>query len=59
MKAKLFALAVAVTVIAPPVMAETLKIGFINTFSGGRAIFGKHQKDALELALDHKGRKIG
>jgi branched-chain amino acid transport system substrate-binding protein len=59
MKIKFIAITVAVTMIAPPVMAETLKIGFINTFSGGAAIYGKHQKDALELALDHKGRKIG
>ena len=38
---------------------KEIRIGFINTFSGGRAIYGKHQKDAVELALDHLGRKIG
>ena len=38
---------------------EEIRIGYINTFSGGAAIYGKHQKDGLELALDHLGRKIG
>lgn len=39
--------------------AETLKIGHINTFSGGAAIFGKHQRHAVELAMKHLGGKIG
>ena len=59
MKGKLIAIAAAASIASTPVTAETLKIGFINTFSGGAAIYGKHMKDALELALDHKGRKIG
>jgi len=36
-----------------------VKIGFVNTFSGGAAIFGKHQMDGFQLALDHQGRKLG
>lgn len=44
---------------APAAQADTVKIGFINTFSGGLAVFGKHQRDAVELALDHLGRKLG
>ena len=59
MKIKFIAMTAALAMTATPVMAKTIKIGFINTFSGGAAIYGKHQKDALELALDHKGRKIG
>ncbi len=60
MKKQLFAAVAAVgLMLAPSVQAESVKIGFINTFSGGLAIFGKHQKDALELALDHLGRKLG
>ena len=39
--------------------AETVKIGFLNTFSGRAAVFGKHQKDGFELALDHLERKLG
>ena len=38
--------------------ADTVKIGFLNTFSGKAAIFGKHQKDGFELALDHLDRKM-
>ena len=53
------ALAAAAIIAAPAAQADTVKIGFINTFSGGLAIFGKHQKDAVELALDHLGRKLG
>ena len=56
---RLIVAAAAVTLIVGPAAAETLKIGYINTFSGSRAIFGKHQKDGFELALDHLGRKIG
>ena len=39
--------------------ADTVKIGFLNTFSGRAAVFGKHQKDGFELALDHLNRKVG
>lgn len=39
--------------------AETLKIGYINTFSGGAAILGKHQRDGFDLAIDHLGGKVG
>ncbi|MGE3935678.1 MAG: ABC transporter substrate-binding protein, partial [Rhodospirillaceae bacterium] len=53
-------LALAGALAAQPAAAqETLKIGFINTFSGDRAIFGKQQKDAVELALSHLGGKVG
>ncbi len=60
MQAKLLGLAVLVIVASSPAIAQDqVKIGFINTFSGSRAVFGKHQKDGFELALDHLGRKIG
>ncbi len=61
MRLKLIGTAAVIALVGAPGLAagETLRIGFINTFSGGAAVYGKHQKDALELALDHKGRKIG
>ena len=60
MKTKLLVAAAAVALFAAPAaQADTVKIGFINTFSGNLAIFGKHQKDAVELALDQLGRKLG
>ena len=58
-KRLIVAAALAAFVAAPVAHADSVKIGFINTFSGGLAIFGKHQKDAVELALDHLGRKLG
>ncbi|MBM3487095.1 MAG: ABC transporter substrate-binding protein [Alphaproteobacteria bacterium] len=57
--ASALALFAAVLAGTPAAAQETLKIGFINTFSGDRAIFGKQQKDALELALQHLGGKVG
>lgn len=53
--------AAATTVVGTPAVyaADTVKIGFMNTFSGRAAVFGKHAKDAFELGLDHLGRKMG
>jgi branched-chain amino acid transport system substrate-binding protein len=38
---------------------RTIKIGFVNTFSGPNALIGNEMRNAFELALDHLGRKIG
>ena len=38
---------------------ESVKIGFVGTFSGPAAAIGNDMRDAFELALDHLGRKIG
>lgn len=61
MRFRIALIAPALALAATPglVQAKEIKIGFINTFSGGAAIYGKHQKDAVELALDHLGRKMG
>ena len=52
----------AVTLVAAGVLtgaqsaqAETLRIGFINTLSGGGAILGIHQINGWKLALEHEG----
>jgi len=44
-----------------PILAQgkTLKIGFVSTFSGPDAVLGNDMRNAVELALDHLGRKIG
>jgi branched-chain amino acid transport system substrate-binding protein len=46
---------------ATPALSQqkSLKIGFITTLSGPQGIIGKHQRDSVELALDHLGRKVG
>jgi branched-chain amino acid transport system substrate-binding protein len=38
---------------------QSVKIGFISTFSGPAAAIGNDMRNAFELALDHHGRKIG
>src|SRR5215470_16458806 len=43
----------------PAVAADTIKIGFISTFSGPTAAIGNDMRNSFELALDHMGRKMG
>jgi branched-chain amino acid transport system substrate-binding protein len=38
---------------------ETIKIGFVSTFSGPTAVIGNDMRNAFELGLDHMGRKLG
>jgi branched-chain amino acid transport system substrate-binding protein len=55
------AAAVAVSFTAAPALAQQqkLKIGFISTFSGPQGVMGEFMKEAVEVALDHVGRKVG
>src|SRR5262245_58016251 len=52
---------VALIAIATPAapQQQTVKIGFISTFSGPVAAIGADMRYAFELALDHHGRKLG
>ena len=61
MRFRIALIAPALALAATPGLAQEkeIRIGYINTFSGGAAVYGKHQKDGLELALDHLGRKMG
>ena len=43
----------------PAVAADSIKIGFVSTFSGPTAVIGNDMRNSFELALDHMGRKIG
>src|SRR5499425_2513547 len=43
----------------PAVAADTIKIGFVSTFSGPTAAIGNDMRNSFELALDHLGRKMG
>jgi branched-chain amino acid transport system substrate-binding protein len=53
--------AAALALVAGPAMAQqkTVKIGFVSTFSGPTAAIGNDMRNALELGLDHHGRKLG
>lgn len=50
--------AMAVALVAPAVAADSIKIGFVDTFSGPTAAIGIDARNAFELALDHLGRKM-
>ena len=57
---KRFLLALAVGILATgPAMADTVKIGFMTTLSGSAGVIGKHMQNGVELALEHKGGKLG
>jgi branched-chain amino acid transport system substrate-binding protein len=43
---------------SPARAGDTIKIGFINTFSGPSAAIGNDARNGFELALDHIGRKM-
>jgi branched-chain amino acid transport system substrate-binding protein len=60
MKRLLLAAAAALTLGAAPALAQgkSIKIGFVSTFSGPTAVIGNDMRNALELALDHMGRKM-
>jgi branched-chain amino acid transport system substrate-binding protein len=56
----LLALGAALLVAASaPAYAQDIKIGFVSTFSGPAAAIGNDMRDAVELALDRLGRKMG
>ena len=59
MKRTFFATAMAIAITVSPVHAETVKIGYITTLSGKAGIIGKQMQNAVELALEHKGGKLG
>ena len=40
-------------------LADTVKIGFVTTLTGGAGAIGNDTRDAAELALDHLDRKMG
>src|SRR6516162_2573268 len=44
---------------APAMAQQTIKIGFISTFTGPPAAIGNDMKNSFELGLDHHGRKLG
>ena len=57
---KVFTIAVAATGFTmASAHAETVKIGYMTTLSGKAGIIGKQMQNAVELALEHKGGKLG
>ncbi len=59
MTTRILVMLVAIAWLATPSLAQQkVKIGFITTLSGPQAAIGQDMRDAVELALDHLGRKI-
>jgi branched-chain amino acid transport system substrate-binding protein len=60
MKTAFWLAGAAVLALAQPALAaDTVKIGFVSTFSGPTAVIGNDMRNSFELALDHIGRKMG
>ncbi|MBS27794.1 MAG: ABC transporter substrate-binding protein [Alphaproteobacteria bacterium] len=55
---KLMGLAAIVTLMASPAAAD-IKIGFVTTLTTPVAVIGKDMRDAVELAMEHIGGKMG
>jgi branched-chain amino acid transport system substrate-binding protein len=51
-------LAGVMALVQPAGAANSIKIGFVNTFSGPSAAIGNDARNGFELALDHVGRKM-
>jgi branched-chain amino acid transport system substrate-binding protein len=59
MKTKVLALAVSLFVIPGLAVADTVKVGFMTTLSGGAGVIGAQMKNAVELAMEHLDGKLG
>jgi branched-chain amino acid transport system substrate-binding protein len=51
--------AAALALSSPAFAGDTIKIGFVSTFSGPTAVIGNDMRNSFELALDNLGRKMG
>src|SRR5436189_2630867 len=50
--------ATALALATPAMAANSVKIGFVSTFSGPTAVIGNDMRNSFELALDHLGRRM-
>ena len=50
--------AMALALANPAFAGDTIKIGFVSTFSGPTAVIGNDMRNSFELALDHLGHKM-
>lgn len=60
MKTKIsFIVALCFMLISPSAFSDTVKLGFVTTLSTPAAVIGNDMRDAVELALEHIGHKMG
>jgi branched-chain amino acid transport system substrate-binding protein len=55
MKRTILAAAAAAALAIAPASAQELRIGFLNTTTGGGALIGKHMENGWKLGLEHQG----
>lgn len=56
---KVIAGLLAATMLTAPAFAESVKIGFVTTLTTGAAVIGNDMKNAVDLAVEHMGGKMG
>ena len=59
MKRILMAATITAAMVAGTASAETVKIGYMTTLSGSAGIIGKQMQNAVKLAMEHTGGKLG
>ena len=60
MKSKItLVIAMCLMLVAPNAFSATVKLGFVTTLSTPAAVIGNDMRDAVELALEHIGHKMG
>ncbi|MEK9611407.1 MAG: ABC transporter substrate-binding protein [Alphaproteobacteria bacterium] len=59
MKRLLMAATITAAMVAGTASAETVKIGYMTTLSGSAGIIGKQMQNAVKLAMEHTGGKLG
>ena len=57
---KIITTAIAASLVsAVPAWADTVKVGYMTTLSGSAGIIGKQMQNAVNLAMEHTGGKLG
>jgi len=56
---KMMSSAAFLALLASPAAADSVKIGFVTTLTTPAAVIGKDMRDAVDLAVEHLGGKIG
>ncbi len=59
MKRLITTVAAATIFASGPTFADTVKVGYMTTLSGGAGIIGKQMQNAVNLAMEHTGGKLG
>ena len=59
MKRLLMAAVITAAMVAGTASADTVKIGYMTTLSGSAGIIGKQMQNAVKLAMEHTGGKLG